>query len=305
MTDETHANNKDSLAHAENHIEPPSNSEKTLILNLNSFDSRLKKLEEPTFETRLSKIQKNTSFLALIIGVILSLISLSDIFWNKPREELFQDLAEFNKSVNAVANLRQSMIQVQYQSNNPQMILEMNSMVNPQVLANIQYATAILPRIGEHAGIPQLIVLISEAMNIYDWKSAGILVDQAIITKNVAPSLQSEALRYKAKLMFFTGKVQEARKSYEDALNVLRNESAFGINGTRAYVIADWILLEFSLGDCNVSNERIRQFIELVQNPQILPQARSALISSLKGQLSQFQLQNKRCPIPSELQSLG
>jgi|GEM_PF-4775810 len=194
--------------------------------------------------------------------------------------------------------------QVRYQSNNPQMVLEMTSMVMPQVLANIQYATALLPRLGEHVGIPQLIVLISESMNIYDWKSASILVDRAVAAKDVPPSLQSEALRFKAKLMFSTGKAQEGRKAFEDAIKVIRSESAYGINGSRAYIVADWVIFEFSAGDCNVGYEQIGQFIALVKDPKILPQGRTGLISLLKDQLNQLQLRDKRCSVPSELQAL-
>jgi hypothetical protein len=282
-----------------------SNHESLIASTLNAFDARLKQLEKPEEKTRLARIQKNASFLALVIGILLSLISLFDVFWSKPREALFRDIEEFNKSVNAVVTLRQNMVQVQFQSNNPQMIFAMNSMVTPQVLANIQYATALLPRLGEHAGIPQLIVLISEAMNIYDWKSADILVDRAVAAKDAVPSLKSEALRYKARLMFSRGKIQEGRKAYEDALNVLHNESAFGINGTRASIVGDWTILEFAIGDCSVGNERLRQFLEFVQSPQIIPPVRSGLISTLKSQLDQFQLKDKRCPIPSELQALS
>lgn len=280
-------------------------SDPFVISSLNSFEARLKQLEEPEEKTRLSKIQKNASFIALVIGILLSLISLFDIFWSKPREALFQDLEQFNKSVNSVANLRQNMIQAQYQYNNPQMIFEMNSMVMPQVLANIQYATALLPRIGEHAGIPQLIVLISEAMNIYDWKSASILVDRAVEIKDATPSLRSEAYRYKARLMFLTGKIQEGRKAFEDGINLIRDVSAFGINGPRAYIVADWAISEISMGDCNVGNERIRQFIEFVQDPQILPPARDGLISTFKNQLNQLQLRDKRCSLSKALESIG
>ncbi|WP_374481413.1 hypothetical protein [Zoogloea sp.] len=272
-----------------------------IALTLNAFNERLKQLENPEEKSRSEKIQKNASFIALIIGIALSLVSLFDVFLIKPREALFRDIDEFNKAVNSVANLRQSMIQVQFQSNNPQMILAMNSMVTPQVLAHIQYATELLPRLGDYAGIPQLIVLISEAMNIYDWKSAEILVDRAVAAKGAVPSLQAEARRYKARLMFFTGRVQEGRKAYEDALNVIRNESAFGINGSRAYIVSDWIVAEFSLGDCNIANERVRQFMEFVQNPQVTSPARSGLISTLKSQLGQLQEGEKRCPFPSSL----
>lgn len=304
----TRNNTNDELAVQNNEIDDnsaqnhstTSNSESLIASTLNAFDARLKQLEEPEEKTLLSKIQKNASFAALIIGILLSLISLFDIFWNKPQESLFRDTEEFNKSVNAVANLRQNMIQVWYQSNNPQMVLEMTTMVMPQVLANIQYATALLPRLGEHVGIPQLIVLIGEAMNIYDWKSATILVDRAVAAKDVPPSMQSEALRYKAKLMFFTGKAQEGRKAFEDAIKVLRDESAYGINGSRAYIVADWAMLEFSGGDCNVGYEQIRKFIDLVKDPKISPQLRTGMISSIKDQLNQLQ----RCSVPSELQAL-
>ncbi len=289
------------------HQEPvtPPVQELLVASTLNAFDARLRQLEKPEERTRLAKIQKNASFLALIVGILLSLISLFDVFWSKPREAIIRDIEEFNKAVNAVSNLRQSMIQVQFQSNNPQMVFAMNSMVTPQVLANIQYATALLPRLGEHAGIPQLIVLISEAMNIYDWRSAGILVDRAVAAKDAVPSLQSEARRYKARLMFFTGKIQDGRKAYEDALNVLRHETAFGINGTRAYIVSDWAIAEFVMGECSVGNERIRQFIELLNQPQVPPPTRSGLISTLKSQLDQAQQSDRRCPVPAELQAVN
>lgn len=282
-----------------------SDHEALVASTLNAFDVRLKHLEKPEEKTRLARIQKNVSFLALVVGILLSLFSLFDVFWSKPREALFRDIEDFNKSVNAVANIRQNMIQVEFQSNNPQMIFAMNSMVTPQVLANIQYATALLPRLGEHAGIPQLIVLISEAMNIYDWKSAGILVDRAVTARDAVPSLQSEARRYKARLNFYTGKIQEGRKAYEDALNVLHNESAFGINGARAFIVADWTVAEFSMGDCSEVNKRILQFMEFVQHPQMPPPARSGLISTLKNRLDELQLTDKRCPVPDVLRRLS
>jgi|GEM_PF-6811572 len=92
---------------AQNHS-TASNTESLVASTLNAFDTRLKQLEEPEEKTLISKIQKNASFAALIIGILLSLISLFDIFWNKPQEALFRDTEEFNKSVNAVANLRQN-----------------------------------------------------------------------------------------------------------------------------------------------------------------------------------------------------
>lgn len=285
---------------------PAAASDLLIASTLQSLDTRLQHLEKPREKTLSEKIQKNASLLALVIGIFLSLISLFDIFWSKPREALLRDMEEFNRSVNAVTSLRQNLVQVQFQSNNPnpEMMFALSSMATPQILAHIQYATTLLPRLGDRAGIPQLMVLIYEAMNIYDWKSAGILVDQAMATKDAVPSMQSEVRRYRGRLMFLTGKVQDGRQSYEDAINALRNESSFGINGNRAYIVSDWVVAEFAMGDCSVGKERIRQFIEYARHPEISQPARRGLVSSLKSQIGQIQSQNPRCPPPNELLAL-
>jgi hypothetical protein len=287
-------------------LKPEASIENSLTqIALNSFEARLKLLEHPKSKSSLELVQKNASLLALVVGIILSLISLFDIFWEKPKEELIRNIGEFNKAVNSITSLRQSMIQLHFQSNNSEMKFALNSMVAPQVQANIQYATALLPKLGDHVGIPQLIVLINEAMNIYDWKSADILVERAIVAKNSVPSLQSEAFRYKARLMFSTGKLQEGRRAFEDSLNAIRNESAFGIFGNRAYIVSDWILSEFAFGDCVVGTERIRQFVEYIGHPQVMPLLRSGLVSTLKTNLAQVVGGNQRCSIPSELLALN
>jgi hypothetical protein len=267
-----------------------------------SLDARLRRLEEPEKPSRLSRLQKNLSFAALMIGILLSTISVYDTFWSKPRQSLFKDLDDFNKAVNAVANLRQQMIQSAYKDNNPELTLALNGMVQPQILANIQYATALLPRIGEHARVPQLIVLISEAMNIYDWKSAEVLVDRAIASPDAVPSMQSEARRYKGRLLFLTGRIQDGRRAFEDSLTVIAKEPGFGINGVRAYVVGEWALMELSLGDCSIAQERIRDFVRLIQHPQIAGPLRAALISTVKTQAAQPQ--EKGCQIPAELSAL-
>ncbi|VVN40686.1 hypothetical protein PS862_04032 [Pseudomonas fluorescens] len=271
---------------------------------LNAFDARLERLEKPEENTWLKKIEKKMSLLALLVGIVLSAISLFDVFWSKPNEERIRDLAEFNGAVNAVANLRQGMVRLQFESNNPQMFAAMNSMVIPQVLANIQYATEVLPRLGDDVGIPQLVVLISEAMNIYDWKSAQKLVDRAVATKNAAPSMMSEAYRFQGRLMFFTGRIDSGRTAYEQSLKVLAGEQAFGINATRAFVVSDWIMAELSMGDCSLANKRTQDFAELVRSSQIAGMARIALVTTLKAQIAQIVTSTGRCLEPPELSLL-
>ena len=272
---------------------------------LNAFDARLENLEKPKKDSLIERMQKNMSFFALAVGIVLSVISLLDVFWNKPTEQRLRDMEEFNSAVNAVSSLRQGMVKIQFESNNPSMIAAMNSMIVPQVLANIQYATALLPRLGDEVGIPQLVVLISEAMNIYDWKSANILVNRAVNIKTAAPSMMSEAYRFKGRLKFFTGKIDEGRTAYGDALKVLQDERAYGINGTRAFIVSDWIIAELSMGDCSLAGQRAQDFVDLVQSSQVTGMARGALVTTLRAQIAQVAASSERCPEPAELASLS
>lgn len=280
-------------------------SDRILATTLSSLDARLKHLEQPRPKKVFERMQKNASFLALIIGIVLSLISLFDIFWNKPRESLLRDIDEFNKSVNAVANLRQQMIQSSLQSNNPEMSLAISGMVMPQVLAHIQSATKILPRIAEHAEIPQLIVLITEAINIYDWRSAEILVERAVADRTAVPTLQSEAQRYKGRLMFLTHRLQPGRMAFREALRVLEAESAFGINGTRAFVVGDWMIYEYTLGDCAEGDSQASSLMNLLQHPDIPLPARAGLIATVNRQLRDLGARGGRCLIPPVMQSIN
>lgn len=272
---------------------------------LDSLDERLARLEEPAKKTLVEKIQKNGSLVALAVGILLSLISLYDIFWNKPRESQLRALEEFNKTVNAVASLRQSAMQIQFQAqNNHQMSMAVASMVMPQILAHIQYAKVLLPAVGDHVGIPQLIVLISESMNIYDWRSSETFVNTALASKDQIPSMQSELHRLQGRLLFTTGKVQEGRGAYEKSLNSLRQESSFGINGNRAYIVAEWSSMEYLLGDCGAGNERIREFMGFVNQSAVAQNHRLGLISMLKGNLHQTLGNSPRCALPPEFVAL-
>lgn len=272
-----------------------------LRTTLSSFDTRLKLLEAPKNPTLTEKIKSNASFLALLIGVLLSFVSLFDIFWNKPREAVLNDIAGFNEAVNNVASLRQELVKIQFEAKDPQLALAINSLILPQVLANIQYATELLPKLGDHAKIPQLIVLISEAMNIYDWNTAEILVARAENRVDAIPSMRSEALRFKGRLKFVTGKPAEGRIAFQAALDSLKGESAFGINAVLAYISSDWIISEYMVGDCSVGQDKTKQFVELVKHPHIQSQARQSLILNLVKQLNESNLSRTNCPIIPEL----
>lgn len=258
------------------------------------LESRLLKLEEKRTEEVPPRLREWLGFAALIIGIVLSGISLFDTFFIKPREGHLKTLDDFNKSVNAVASLRQKIIEIQSQTNKPEVLVNINSAITPQILANIQYATALLPDLGDRAGIPQLIVLISEAINIYDWKSAETLVNKATSIPDPLPTLKSEAYRYKARLMFMTGRIQDGRLAFESSLTSIRGEPGWGIDGARAYIAADWALFEYSLGDCALASERILNFKNYIQGVQVAAPMRDGLTANLAMQLAQ--IGNRRCP---------
>lgn len=268
---------------------------------LKAFGERLAKLETATENSTLAKWQKFGAFVALIIGIVLSCLSLFDTLVRKPSDTALHYIEEFNKAVNAVAGLRQTLVRTQIETRNPELVMAMTSMATPQILANIQYATAVLPRLGDRALVPQLIVLIGEAMNIHDWRSAEILINKALSSKENVPSLKSEAFRYQARFFFMTGRPQDGRKAFQDSLNAIRNVPGYGIDGARAFVVADWVTSEFAMGDCTISSERAKQFSYYTRQPQVTQVVRDGLVASLKSQLGQVQAQNPRCPLPENL----
>ncbi len=265
-----------------------------------------------TLETKMSSerslfgyVKEYGSFLALMIGIFLSVVSIFDIFWKKPGESRIQTISEFNKVISSVANLRQGLVQMHVQGADPALLQAATSMVLPQILANLHTAEILMSDIENDVGIPQLIVLTSEAMTVYNWDSAELFIQKAVKIDKAPLSLKSEAKRYRARLFFVTGRFQDARKSYEDAINSIRNIDAFGISGARAFIMADWIIAELSLGDCSIASERSREFIEYVNNPKILKIQRRGMILTLKSQIAELASTNQqRCTLVPDLENL-
>jgi hypothetical protein len=54
-------------------------------------------------------------------------------------------------------------------------------------------------------GIPQLIILISEAVTAGEIDSAKDFVTRAVSKTDVSPYMRSEAKRYEGRLLFYTG----------------------------------------------------------------------------------------------------
>lgn len=264
------------------------------------FNKRLTKLESAGDHSSLARWQKIGAFASLMIGIVLSSYSLYDTFISKPDQAKLHNMEEFNKAVNTVANLRQSAINYMADKRNPELAMAMTSTITPQILANIQLASNLRLKLDKDIPIvPQLIVLISEAINIYDWSTAEKLVEQAVKSGEKVPTLRSEAFRHQARLFFMTGRIKEGREAFGNSMKSIDAEKGFGIDGFRANIAADWYLFEISLGDCSIASDRAKQFFEYANKTS---QAyRVLLISSFKEQIAKTMTQNQRCPLPDNL----
>jgi hypothetical protein len=69
-------------------------------------------------------------------------------------------------------------------------------------------------------------------------------------------------------------------------------------------VVSDWAAMEYIIGACEEANKRVRDFIELVQMPQISEISRSNLISALIDQEKMILSRSRQCPEPNELLAL-
>ena len=67
-------------------------------------------------------------------------------------------------------------------------------------------------------------------------------------------------------------------------------------------VLADLFGIEFWGGDCEHAAEDLKNFIAVIQSPNVPPQDRLQMITALKNQLTQFPA--RKCGQPPDLESM-
>jgi len=173
------------------------------------------------------------------------------------------------------------------------------SAVTPQILNDISTARAILRDLrNDDVGIPQLIVLITEAFTAGDIENAKAFVARAVAKTDVSPFLHSEAKRYEGRLLFATGNPDQGRQSFREAIGSL-GESAATLSA-RAYVLGDLVLYEYSAGDCTNAAAEFQTLLDTIRG--LYDQSRPQIGGTVKAQL--LQLQGRRCPTPQNLDAL-
>jgi hypothetical protein len=271
--------------------------ERTTAL-LKSLEARLTSLEDGREKSLFKRITQNASASALFLGLVLSAISLYDALVVKPEEARIARISQFNEAVNSAARMRQDMLKLQTEISNPMMRMQMMSLANPQIMNNISTARAILRNLAdEDVEIPQLIVLITEAAAVNDMASVGAFIVRAVSKENVPPLLRSEAKRYEGKYLFSLGNFEGARSSYQESMDILGPSPMAA--GAKAYVLQDWALFEFTMGDCTIAGAKLRAFSDSMRSPTMPPEARVEMTASFRTQL--LALQEQHCPLPPDL----
>jgi hypothetical protein len=273
-----------------------------LGLLLKSQEDRLTRLEEGTKKSIFKKVSENAGFVGLLLGLALTLISLYDAIVTKPRAERVASISQFNQAVNSAAKTRQELLQMQAQGVDVKWQTALASATMPRILNDLATAKAVLRNLrDDDVGVSQLLVLIYESFNTGDMSDAEALVSRAVRIKNVSPYLQSEAKRYQGRFLFLSGKPTDGRAAYEESLSVLGSSDLAGAE--RAYIIADWVVMEYTLGDCKVMTTTLDRFGQSARAPGVSFEARRQLQGSLKAQLEM--LQGQHCPMPEHLEMLA
>jgi hypothetical protein len=273
-----------------------------LHILLKSQEDRLRQLEQGNGKSALKSFSDNAGLVGLMLGLVLSAISLYDAFVTKPRAERIASISQFNQAVNSAAKTRQDLLQLQAQGVDPKWQTALASATTPRVLNDIATAKAVLKELREEdVGISQLLVLIYESFNMGEMSNAEELVERAVRIKNVSPYLQSEAKRYQGRYLFLADKRVEGRRAYEDSLALLGTSPLSGAQ--RAYIVSDWVVMEYTLGDCTVVDASLARFAESLRAPGVSMEVRRQLQGTLRGQLEM--LQGQHCSMPQNLEMLA
>jgi hypothetical protein len=273
--------------------------EDSSALLLKNHENRIAKLEETSHTTIFKRITASASASALFLGLVLTFASLHDTFVSKPEADRVNRLSEFNKAVNSAAQLRQEITKLQFESTNPTLQLAMASAVTPQILNDISTARAILKDLkNEDVGIPQLIVLITEAFTTGDTENAKVFVARAVAITDATTALRSEAKRHEGRLLYLTGSPDRGRQSFIGAVNLLGEAPA--TLSARSYVLADLVLYEYSFGDCAVAGAEFKTLLDTIRG--VHDQSRAQIGGMVKAQM--LQMQGGRCSIPQNLDAL-
>jgi len=259
---------------------------------------RVQKLEEEEKKTLLKRVVASASTSALLLGLVLTFASLYDVFIAKPAADRIARINQFNQAVGSAAKIRQELEQFQLQAKEPRLQLIAAAYATPRILNDISTAKAMLSGLSDdEIDMPQLIVLISEALMVGDMESAKVLVGRAVAKPNATSYFKSEARRYEGKFHFAVGDLGQARRSFDLAISALGSNPAAA--AAKAYVLSDAATMELAFGNCKVAIEKLERVVAALSAPEIMNDHKMQMKSALATFIAQWP--SDRCALPPEL----
>ncbi len=122
----------------------PQETDPSIEIVMKNHEARLAALEEPSKQIIFKSVTEMGSVSALMLGLILSFMSLYDALVTRPEGERISRITQFNQAVNSAAKLRQDVLQSQAQTNDPKLQLIISSGAVPQISNNISTARVLL-----------------------------------------------------------------------------------------------------------------------------------------------------------------
>jgi hypothetical protein len=175
-------------------------------------------------------------------------------------------------------------------------------MATPRILNEISTATAILPTLrDDDVGIPQLIILFTEAMTAGDAISARKFVERAVNKQGMSQYMASEAHRSYGRFLYIMGQPSEGRQKYVHAIDLLKSEPSS--TAARAFVMADLTSTEFSYGQCEFVPRHLEDLRALLHSEGISLEVRAQLAGGVSTQLKQYS--SGRCLVPPSVDLLA
>jgi hypothetical protein len=260
---------------------PSADNFQGLAIAVQGLQSRVDHLEAGGDKSLFKRLTENASAAALLIGLALTVAQVRETFFSKPEADRISQLSAFNQAVGEVARLRQELAEMPSRISDANSRLVVAGVMTSRILNAATTATAMLPDMKDRdVGVPQLIVLINEALNNGDMKSVDMLTQRAANKTNVTDFQHSEALRYRAQFYFAVGDASSGRKTIADALTFLAPQAV----AARAYDVMFLVTGEMGAGACADLPDAMHQFMSLVSSPQIATEQRGELVATLRPQ---------------------
>jgi hypothetical protein len=235
-----------------------------------TLHERVVRLEETAERDRRSlsaRASKHMSLTALVISLVAGGYGLLDTFYFQRQRELVQDAAEVRSVVHRLTEINGDVAALMAKNEYASAAALMAVASNEKLAILVRAAQLI----DKHDGEPEFldpasyILLSAEQLNFADNELALRYADHALALSAASPVLVAEALRYRARVLFAPGKLQDrtaARDTYARAQDTVENHSSFVSAAVEFEILSEWLISEANFGDCAAAGRLSQQISE-------------------------------------------